>query len=152
MLALSLMGVGRESVLPHDCAIMAPAAGAHVSPAPTGDPQAAHAHAGHAHAEDAHAGHAHTAPARAVHGHEATPDAPSDDAPPGHSSDTHDCQCIGDCCGTPLAPLASRRPAVPAPHVVWRATTHAGRATHDLPTAPRHRQPYPLGPPTAALA
>jgi hypothetical protein len=134
LLVLSLLGVGRETVLPHECATMAASAVATST-------QSAHDHGAHEHG--APAGHDHASADASV---EAPVHAPAD-APSGH-----ECDCIGECCCVPVATLALGRAEPLPPLALHDVATSAVATDERLPVAPRYLRPFAIGPPAVIAA
>ncbi len=139
LLVLSLVGLGRESVLPHDCATMGASAAA-VSVDERGAPASATAApAGHEHA--AAAGHDHAAHATAPADHE-----------PSSAPSGHECDCIGDCCCVPVVSLALSRAEPLAPMLTATGSASVASSDARLPVAPRYLRPFAIGPPAVIAA
>lgn len=123
LLVLSLLGVGRESVLPHECATMAAATSTHATEAST--------------ASATHAGHGHAA---------------ADEHAPSEAPADHECDCIGECCCAPVATLALARADALVPIAVDEAATRTAASDERLPVAPRYLRPFAIGPPAVITA
>ena len=155
MLALTLFGVGRDTVLPHECATMAThhvAEAQHEVIAQATGLEASHVsehapdHASH-HASD-HAA-SHGANLGSTHG-ASHAQVPSDS--PADSPSSHDCDCVGQGCCVPIATLALASAAGPAPLSLTRIDALPRPTQPRLATATRYLRPFANGPPAVTLA
>jgi hypothetical protein len=146
LLALSLLGVARESVLPHSCATMG--SGVVATPAITSTDDEARGATAHATEE---------APARGAHDHAAhhgaaPSPAAADHTTPSEAPASHDCDCVGDCCCATKVSLAPASIHAITTIAIDDADASRSPANQYLPVAPPHLRPFAIGPPTGVAA